>query len=245
MKLTLILDTSIFGVSLALLDLDGTNTSPLWQQSILNQGSSTQNMTMLLEEGLKSLNLDISNLKYLALSTGPGTFTGIKVGISWAHGLFAGLEDLKLLSLSSLAESTQLLNEDSKDKKPTAVFLRTTKTHGYICYQDETNNFNTQLININAIKENSKFEQILRSHFSLIINDWELLNEYLNLLSVDFKVISFEDFSALSIRSLSLKAISSNKNSFLRELVQPNYLRKSTAEEKLDTIKGVKKSEFA
>lgn len=58
---------------------------------------------------LEFYNLDINDIDVFALSVGPGSFTGIRIGMSIVKGLMAGLEGKKLVvynTLEAIANST-------------------------------------------------------------------------------------------------------------------------------------------
>ena len=52
---------------------------------------------LLTENGL-----DINDIDVFALSVGPGSFTGIRIGMSIVKGLMAGLKDKKLVTYNTL-----------------------------------------------------------------------------------------------------------------------------------------------
>ena len=58
-------------------------------------------LPFICEEFLTQNNLSWQNLNYIALTNGPGYFTGIRVGASYAAGLAFGLK-IKLIPVSSL-----------------------------------------------------------------------------------------------------------------------------------------------
>lgn len=63
--------------------------------------SHTQNLTLQIEEVLKAAKLSIKDLSAVALSAGPGSYTGLRVGSSTAKGICFGL-NIPLISLDSL-----------------------------------------------------------------------------------------------------------------------------------------------
>jgi tRNA threonylcarbamoyladenosine biosynthesis protein TsaB len=58
-------------------------------------------LTVMIESLLVRNNLEISNLKAISLANGPGSYTGLRIGLSTAKGLAVGLS-IPIMALSSL-----------------------------------------------------------------------------------------------------------------------------------------------
>lgn len=66
----------------------------------------------LVDEVMQSSPLSLGDLDFIALTAGPGSFTGIRIGISVAQGLAYGA-GLKLLPISSLAVLAQRCSQQT------------------------------------------------------------------------------------------------------------------------------------
>ncbi|WKK87660.2 tRNA (adenosine(37)-N6)-threonylcarbamoyltransferase complex dimerization subunit type 1 TsaB [Marivirga arenosa] len=77
--------------------------------------SHSNSLTPLIEELLQHCDLNMSDLSAVAVSSGPGSYTGLRIGLSTAKGLCYAL-DIPLLSISSLDSMTsQVINFDASE----------------------------------------------------------------------------------------------------------------------------------
>lgn len=69
----------------------------------------------LIDDILKNTGLELKDMDYLAASIGPGSFTGIRIGLSTLKGLClgAGKEALAVSTLSALAQNCRGLHDDA------------------------------------------------------------------------------------------------------------------------------------
>lgn len=78
--------------------------------------SHSNSLTPLIEQLLHHCDLQMGDLNAVAVSSGPGSYTGLRIGLSTAKGLCFAL-DIPLLSISSLDSMTnQVLNFHKDDK---------------------------------------------------------------------------------------------------------------------------------
>jgi len=79
----------------------------------LNDGnySHSENLHVFIDEVLKLANKSIEEIEAVAVSKGPGSFTGLRIGISAAKGLCYSL-DVPLISVSTLASLANAINVD-------------------------------------------------------------------------------------------------------------------------------------
>lgn len=77
-------------------------------------------------ELLKNHNLEVKNLDAVAVNIGPGSFTGIRVGMTFAR-VVAQAHNLKTVGISSL----EVLSVLNKSKKPALVLMDARKGKAY------------------------------------------------------------------------------------------------------------------
>jgi tRNA threonylcarbamoyladenosine biosynthesis protein TsaB len=77
--------------------------------------SHSNSLTPLIEQLLRHCDLEMRDINAIAVSTGPGSYTGLRIGLSTAKGLCYAL-DIPLISISSLDSMTvQILNFHKAD----------------------------------------------------------------------------------------------------------------------------------
>ncbi|MGM0581917.1 MAG: tRNA (adenosine(37)-N6)-threonylcarbamoyltransferase complex dimerization subunit type 1 TsaB [Bacteroidota bacterium] len=78
--------------------------------------SHSNSLNPLIEQLLKHCDLKMTDINSIAVSSGPGSYTGLRIGLSTAKGLCYALE-IPLISISSLdSMTTQVLNFHKDDK---------------------------------------------------------------------------------------------------------------------------------
>lgn len=136
MSYCLCIDTSLFGASMALVAVGASNPNSgvLWMQSSAERHSSAAILSHLWAEAQTATGLSSGDIAGLVVSVGPGSFTGIKVGLAWAYG-FASVAPraLRWLGLSALEEAATLLQARTPEKSALLV-LPSTQTHAYGAY---------------------------------------------------------------------------------------------------------------
>ena len=104
----LALNTSTPQFGLALLKEDGT----ILAEYFISKEKGFGSLMPTLHFFISKLNADIHDLKAVVVAIGPGSFTGLRVGISAAKGLCHGLE-IPIIGISSLeALASQILYSD-------------------------------------------------------------------------------------------------------------------------------------
>jgi len=82
------------------------------QEDNNNQYSHAEKLHLFIEEVLKKASIKKSELQAIAVSKGPGSYTGLRIGVSAAKGLCFAL-DIPLISISTLeALSYQVKESD-------------------------------------------------------------------------------------------------------------------------------------
>lgn len=95
--LTLAISTSSKTCSVALLEDD----KPIKELNIDNLKTHSENLVPLIDELLKTVNKKVSEIDLIACDVGPGSFTGIRIGISTAKAI-AEVNQIPVVSCTSL-----------------------------------------------------------------------------------------------------------------------------------------------
>lgn len=74
--------------------------------------SHSEQLHIFIQEVLKEVNIDASELDAIAVSKGPGSYTGLRIGVSAAKGLCFAL-DIPLISIATLSSmAAQVTSSD-------------------------------------------------------------------------------------------------------------------------------------
>lgn len=196
----------------------------------LNNGlTHSETLMSIIEQLLKELNLQLNNIDLLVCDIGPGSFTGIRIGIATIKA-FADSLNIKTIGVNSL----EALSYSIKDS-------------GVICSMIDAKKDNVY----SAVFENADKNCIIR-HNGSFENIDNLLSEFKNL-KLDYN-LTFVGSGAIQYKEKILTFLPNSKFSSLNELsaecfgiagfnkykigvfsdLSPFYLRKSEAERNLE-----------
>ncbi len=146
-------DTSNSTLSVALCEDD----KPL--QTIVNQdsGKQAEQLLPMIEKILQDHNLTYQDLDLIAVTKGPGSFTGVRIGLACAKSIeiATNLPLIALDSLETLAQKIFLENADllvAVDAKIDEFFVREFVIHNYQIIPKT----DSRLINLDEFQELSK-----------------------------------------------------------------------------------------
>ena len=97
MSLILSLDTSTQNCSVALHE----NGQLITQELVDEEGSHSRSLTLLIEKVMKTAGRTLAELSAVAVSNGPGSYTGLRIGLATAKGICFAL-DKPLICLPTL-----------------------------------------------------------------------------------------------------------------------------------------------
>ncbi len=225
----LIIDTSIIGVSMAIADMQSKDrNSILWQNIHPENMGSVPAIGRMLQEGLAHCQIDVSALAGICVSSGPGSFTGIKVGLAYAFGMkLARPSGMPMLGISGLECARAVLAKE-KSLPRLKVFLPATKTHGFMA--TEKGSF---LLDTGNIDQQNDLGTASNDSLNLIFSAWPLLVDLLTVKGKSYEIIDEIRMCNAAVYGMAEVAKRNWPNGFGVENPAPKYLRLSTAEEKL------------
>ncbi len=89
------------------------------KESISDGFIHSEALTLYIEETLRVAEVSLSDLKAISISSGPGSYTGLRIGLSTAKGLCFALK-IPLISVETLLALSELA---SKGEEPTIPML--------------------------------------------------------------------------------------------------------------------------
>ncbi len=136
----IVVDTSIQGGFLGI--SEESSKIPGWIKSIKDSRSSSMQLASMLKEGLSYYNCSTQDISTILVSTGPGSFTGIKIGLAFCYGLVRSLPGVNLVGASSFGLLYQKLQSIYEK---VVLVVGSTKTQGFINLDGTILNFNLTL----------------------------------------------------------------------------------------------------
>ena len=233
MTLTLFIDTTLSGAALALVSYEavGKRVQPFVRIQA-QKGAADSAICRMLAEGLSELGKEIHDIRSVVVSCGPGSFTGIKVGLAWAYGFQAARKDNVLVGLSSLAEGQAELARTHAPQK-IVVLLPISRREAFLCSQDEE----AKVCYASIVLFSEAAETVLKAHsessFCLIATEFSLRDWFLKL-GLRIREYAMAEFMQIAMDGLIAKAETLDLCSLQSRMILPAYFKKSTVEEKLN-----------
>ena len=215
------------------------DTDTIIEKHIDDGSTHSQKLMPMIKEILKECNLTLADFDLYACSVGPGSFTGVRIGVSTLKA-FCDVTNVKAVSVSSLEGlAYNTLNSNFYDDTNIVCSLIDAKNGNVYCgiYKKENDSF-IQLEDLYA-KNINEVLCILGKYSSssiLFIGDGAIEHKY-SILEKFSKTTFIEkelnDETAISIGKAAFdkynKGIYGDSNS-----ITPLYLRKSQAERALE-----------
>lgn len=210
----------------------------------LNSGyTHSQTLLPIINDLLKNLNLMPEQINYVACSSGPGSFTGIKIGVATAKA-FAHALNIKIISVPTL--DALAMNIFSQDKIIVPILdSRREQIYGaiyinknfYPCRISDYLNCDIKQIISDAINLKSKLnKQILFLGDGVEPNKKILLENNISLVPEHLNCQSAQNIALYAKKILSESDLKSNSESkYITDYKTflPFYLRKPQAEQNL------------
>lgn len=114
------LDTAMAACSAAIIDTDAP--LPLAAAYVPMERGHAEALPPMIAAVLKSSGIGLSEIERLAVTTGPGTFTGLRIGLSFARGLglsrslpVAGIDSLTAIAANEASKGAILVASDARN----------------------------------------------------------------------------------------------------------------------------------
>ena len=129
MKQYLIVDTSMSGLLVGL----GAEDAILAYSYFPDQRAVARSLSHHVRDLMVQNGVSREALTQIRISQGPGSFTGIRMGLAWAYGFSGGDPEIPLVGMSALEVLAEVLHSQrSGDQVRTVVFLENKGTAGYV-----------------------------------------------------------------------------------------------------------------
>jgi tRNA threonylcarbamoyl adenosine modification protein YeaZ len=211
----LFIDTSLKGLSLALLSQDKSVTYLCTREKKADSSIATS-----VKDLLSKTSISPKDISRIVVSKGPGSFTGIRLGLAWVYG-FANTGKCIVNSESSLEMAARYLCVEHSLKK-VFLLIKNTKTSGFLATASATTS-KVQHVSL------SELPDLCSGSIIFMDSSW---NEACNCLSEESKTeLSLDDIADRGLWGM----VKYSKLS-ASELPLPLYLKKSSVEEKQQNI---------
>ena len=198
MAYILAIETTTKNCSVALFD----DAKQLALKELVSQGySHSEQLTIFIEEVLSEVKISINNLNAIALSMGPGSYTGLRIGTSTAKGLCYSL-DIPLIAISTL-KAMALGISKKYDFSFYCPMIDARRMEVFAAMYDSANNeireVNADVVDVNTYAEYLKNEDLFFGDGALKCADI-ISNENANFIECypsakDIRTLAFQKYS--------------------------------------------------
>ena len=234
----LAVDTSSRNCSVAIVEVDeNKNFNVLVEKNNDDEKTHSQKLMPIIDEALKEQALSLDDINLLACCLGPGSFTGIRIGIATVKA-FADVKNIPTVGVTSLESLAYNVTQNSiifpiidckNENVYSALFSLRDNTYSQIG-DNIAENIDTVLNDFSGLCKDSKIGTIT------FVGDGSILHKSLiEEKFADYKII-FSNNNVQSSISLAKCAYDKYLNGLYGDsnYISPLYLRKSQAERAKD-----------
>lgn len=214
----LAIDSSSDVCSVALLE----NDNLIDEINLENGKTHSENLLPLMDEILKKNNMDIKDIELLGCSVGPGSFTGIRIGVASIKPI-AEVLGISIASVTSL----EVLSKNATDESTRACLIDARNNQVYFGLFDKDSN---QIGEYKADDINEALNVIDKEEAVTFIGNGAVLHK--DLIVSRFPNAKFIENNKQSAKNVGLMTYKKYKENNLKnaDTIIPIYLRKSQAE---------------
>ena len=235
----LIIDTTIRGAGVGLVERSGVGVGELVATAFCYDSySSGSIIPSLTKSVLDSGKVTIDSLNGILVAKGPGTFTGIKIGLSYVAGISGG-GTIPLMGVSSLESYVR----QQQAETPVSCFLPATKSHGFASIFLPDGSIASYIVEcsekLSLFTENRVQEvstDLVAESSAVIVLPWGRAKDCLEKIGVDTVEVKWPEMAMRFMNVLAREAIFAEEASFGGAMPEPFYLRKSAPEERLELV---------
>ena len=229
------IDTSSKICSVAVLE----DTNVIIEKNIDDSLTHSQKLMPMVDSILKELNMKLTDFNLFSCNIGPGSFTGVRIGVSTVKAFcdVTNIPTTSVSSLESLAYNT--LNSNIENEVNIVCSLIDAKNDNVYCgiFKKETNCF-TQLEDLYA-KNINEILDILTKYSSspiLFVGDGAVFHKDLILENFSNSLFVENELNKQTSVSIGIAGFNKYNNGFYGDSnsLSPLYLRKSQAERALE-----------
>ena len=204
MKTGLIIDTSLYGIALAVYDMNAEQ----YEQSVVATFVCPQPRAaeVHLAPQVTSMLRDVTPLQRVVVSIGPGTFTGIRIGMSFAKGLALDRDIVGISSLRAIAEYLAL------ERGELRLYKAITSRYGVVAECEEQATLAAWTL---------EEKNYAPSFKHIVAGSWDALEETWD--SVSYESIGIEELMRYSLRALHRQATRQRTESLTPLYMRPPY----------------------
>lgn len=223
------IDTSAVSCGVAVL-----NDGKIISECYVNTGlTHSQTLLTLIDSCLKNCNLEITDIDYLAVSVGPGSFTGIRIGVSAVKGLCFS-RNIPCFAVSTLEA---LAGSVFADDAVICPVMDARCMQVYTALFELKNNELVRLTEDAPLTLAELYENLKECNRKIVLvgDGSDIAFKYLSDKGLDIRVFS-EIYKYQHGSGVAITAYRNYNNGISpvdAEILQPNYLRLSQAEREL------------
>ncbi len=152
---------------------DDTNKERIYFSNILSHNNHSENIINVIEEGLKTNNLEVKDFDNVILGYGPGSYTGLRVGMTVGK-MISYLLNKNLYVISSLS----FVSSGYFDKDGIYAIYNVAKKDYCYCKVVEVKNGNVNILEDDKFITDCEFNDLVSKYNAKVINqDNYLINE--------------------------------------------------------------------
>ena len=180
-------------------------------------------ITLFIEEVMKKAGKNYSELDAIAVSKGPGSYTGLRIGVSTAKGLCFAL-DIPLISVDTLEAMAEGFKQTHPHIAPESLLCPMIDARRMEVYTAIFDMEGHSLESVNAkILDHQTFESYLSTHPMVFFGDGAEKSRSLYVNCPNYKFVEFEN-SASHLSSIALRKLLNDETEDVAYF-EPFYLK--------------------